>query len=93
MGITFFEELKEQFDYIVVDSSPIGQVSDTYNLATYIDATLYIVRYNYSYKAQLAIIEDVHHYQKLRQPMIVLNDARKKNTPVYGYGYGYSNAN
>ena len=90
---SFFEELKEQFDYIVVDSSPIGQVSDTYNLATYIDATLYIVRYNYSYKAQLAIIEDVHHYQKLRQPMIVLNDARKKNTPVYGYGYGYSNAN
>ncbi|WPP52910.1 GumC family protein [Catalinimonas niigatensis] len=83
------DELRKQFDYVIVDSSPIGQVADTFNLAPYIDSTLYIVRYNFSYKNQMAIVQDIYQNKKLKHPMIVLNDAKKKNKIGYGYGYGY----
>ncbi|MCH6234031.1 GumC family protein [Cognataquiflexum rubidum] len=87
--------LREKFDYIIIDSAPVGQVADVYNLAPYIDSTIYLVRYNYTYKSQLTIIADIYLNKKLNRPMVVLNDAKKKNSHVngYGYGYGYSGSN
>lgn len=85
------EELREKFDHILIDTSPIGMVADAFNLAPYTDSTLYVVRYNYSYKAQLNVIADIYENNKLSQPMIVLNDAKKKNGHSYSYGYGYGN--
>ncbi|MDF9799721.1 tyrosine-protein kinase Etk/Wzc [Catalinimonas alkaloidigena] len=83
------EELKKDFDHIILDSSPVGQVADAFNLAPYIDSTLYIVRYNYAFKEQLSIVEDIYRNKKLNHPMVVMNDAKKKNATAYGYGYGY----
>lgn len=85
------KELTELFDYVIIDSPPIGRVADGFNLAPYADSTLYIVRYNYSHKAQLAILQDIYQNKKLNHPMIVLNDARKEKGQGYGYGYGYGN--
>jgi len=82
------KELNHRFDHVVIDSCPIGQVADTFNLAPYADSTIYIVRYNYSYKAQLAVIQEIYQSKKLNHPMIVLNDAKKENGLSYGYGYG-----
>lgn len=84
-------ELRSAFDYVIIDSPPIGQVADTYGLAPFIDSNIYIVRYGYTYKSQLGIIEDIYQNKKLKQPMIVLNNASKKTGSVYGYGYGYGN--
>ncbi|WP_162343318.1 GumC family protein [Cyclobacterium salsum] len=83
--------LRNQFDYIILDSPPIGQVADTFSLAPFVDSTLFIVRYGYTYKAHLPILEDVYRSKKLSQPMVVLNDASKRNGYEYGYGYGNSN--
>src|SRR5690606_26085532 len=80
------KELNQCFDYVVIDSSPVGQVADTYNLAPYADSTLYIVRYNYTYKTQLAILQEIYRNKRLNRPMVVLNDAKNENA----YGYGYS---
>ncbi|WP_114751779.1 GumC family protein [Pleomorphovibrio marinus] len=87
------ETLRNEFDYIILDSPPIGQVADTFSLAPLIDSTVYIIRYGYTYKAQLAIIEDVYQNKKLKQPMLVMNDASKRSGHTYGYGYGYGHDN
>lgn len=87
------EELKAAFDYIILDSSPVGQVADTLALAPYIDSSLYIIRYNYTHKKQLQIIDDLYKSRKLKHPMIVLNDAKKSNSYGYSYGYGYGYGN
>ncbi|MHA6249625.1 GumC family protein [Pontibacter sp. CAU 1760] len=81
--------LKENFDHIIIDTAPIGQVADAFTLSSFIDSSVYVVRYNYTYKSQLQIVEDVYKQKKLHHPMIVLNDAQKENSYGYGYGYGY----
>ena len=85
----FIKELKEQFDYIIMDSAPIGMVADSFSLSPFVDFTVYIVRYNHTKKAQLEIIANAYRNKTLTQPMIVLNDAKEKNGSSYGYGYGY----
>ncbi|MHC2990863.1 capsular biosynthesis protein, partial [Pontibacter sp. HJ8] len=90
---TLIEELKSAFDFIILDSSPVGQVADTLALAPYIDSSLYIVRYNYTHKKQLQIVDELYKSRKLKHPMIVLNDAKKNNSYSYSYGYGYGYGN
>ncbi|QMU27422.1 GumC family protein [Adhaeribacter radiodurans] len=83
-----FQVLKANFDYIIVDTPPVGQVADAYNLAPFIDSTIYLIRYNYTFKEQINIINDIYLNKKLNQPMLVLNDAKVGDT--YGYGYAYT---
>ena len=86
-----FLGLKERFDYIIIDTSPVGQVADAFSLAPYADASIYLVRYNYTDKVQLNILKDIFENNKLKNPMIVLNDAKTENYKGYGYaGYGYA---
>lgn len=84
------EELKDRFDVVLIDSAPVGQVADAFALAPFIDQTLYVVRYNYTTKDQIDFIDDIGRKKKLKNPMIVLNDA--KMVMGYGYGYGYEYA-
>ncbi|WP_347158212.1 GumC family protein [Pontibacter chitinilyticus] len=86
------DELKQIFDYIIIDTSPVGQVADALALAPYADANIYIVRNNYTYKSQLDIINDLYSKKKLSQPMIVVNDAQKEDGYTYGYGYNQGNS-
>src|SRR5690606_31041787 len=82
------DTLKAEFDYIIMDTSPVGQVADALSLGEHSDSCLYLVRYNFTRKDQLKIIDDIYKNRKLKHPMIVLNDARKENS--YGYGYNFS---
>lgn len=81
--------LKEHFDYIILDTAPVGQVADAFALAPHIDSTIYLVRYNYTRRDQLEIVNDIYHNRKLNSPMLVLNDAKPTAGYSYGYGYGY----
>ena len=81
--------LRQQFDHIILDSSPIGQVSDAFALAPYLDYIIFLVRYNFTRKAQLSIVNQVLYNQKMPPMALVLNDARKNNQQEYGYGKGY----
>jgi capsular exopolysaccharide synthesis family protein len=85
---TLIQDLKEIFDFVIIDTSPIGQVADALALAPYIDSSIYLIRYNYTSKEQVKIIDDIYVNKKLRHPMIVLNDAKKENGYGFGYGYG-----
>lgn len=82
------DDLSLRFDHIIIDSSPVGQVADSFSIARYAHSTLLIVRYNYSFKSQLGLLQDIYQNKKLNHPMIVLNDAKKENGHEYGYGYG-----
>jgi capsular exopolysaccharide synthesis family protein len=88
-----FEELKERFDYIIIDTSPVGQVADAFSLAEYADVSIYLVRYNYTNKYQLSILKDIYDNNKLKNPMVVFNDAKREKNQKYSYGgYGYAMA-
>lgn len=84
-----FHELKKRFDYIIVDTSPVGHVSDAFELSPYADSSIYLVRYNYTNKTDLAIFEGICESKRLVNPMIVLNDAKKGNGSSHRYG-GYA---
>jgi tyrosine-protein kinase Etk/Wzc len=87
-----FTRLKGMFDHIIIDSAPIGLVADAFTLAQYLDSTIYLVRRDYTPKGRLELIDQVHRENKLRNPMIVLNDTEIRNGKGYGYGYGYGNS-
>ncbi|MEJ7663189.1 MAG: GNVR domain-containing protein [Hymenobacter sp.] len=70
--------LRQQFDHIILDSSPIGQVSDAFALAPYLDYTIFLVRYNFTRKAQLNIVNQLLANQKMPPMALVLNDAKKE---------------
>jgi capsular exopolysaccharide synthesis family protein len=84
--------LKSSFDYIIIDTAPVGRVADAFSLAPLIDSTIYVVRSNYTTKNQLDLIEDIYTNKKLAHPMIVLNDVTENASQAYGYGYGYGAA-
>lgn len=93
MGL-LFEKLKENYDYIVIDSSPVGLVSDAFALEQYTDATIYIVRQRYSLKKKLGFINELKSSGKLRNMVLVINDINpsgKYGYYGYGYTYGYRN--
>ena len=85
-----FTELKKRFDYVIIDTSPVGQVADAFSLAPFADSSIYLVRYNYTDKVQLNILKDIFDNGKLNNPMVVLNDSKGDSFKGYGYGgYGY----
>lgn len=83
------EILKNTFDHIIIDSSPVGQVADAFALAKYIDYTFYLVRYNVTSKGQLDIVKKIRQDKSLLPIGIVINGAKKGNLHDYGYGNGY----
>ncbi|NII84046.1 MULTISPECIES: GumC family protein [unclassified Pedobacter] len=80
------EELKAQFDYIIMDAPPIGIITDAQLLSVYADVTLYLVRQKVTQKDQLNIVEELFTSGKMKNLGIVVNDI---DTKLYGYGYGY----
>lgn len=94
-----FDQLKQEFDMVIVDSAPVGMVSDGYVLANYADATLFVVRHNYTFKKQLAMVQSIYQDKKLPHLSLVINDVKAQigygsyqgyvNYGYGGYGYGY----
>ena len=87
-GGKLIENLKEKFDYVIIDTPPVGKVADALSLASYVDATLFVVRYNYTKKEDLKIINEVTDNERLKPLMIVLNDVKIEKSSGYSYGYG-----
>ncbi|WP_372753021.1 GumC family protein [Mariniflexile sp.] len=85
---TLLQNLKAEFDYIIIDTAPIGKVSDAFALVPYVDATIYVVRSNYTEKADLELFDDIVQSKKLESVMLVLNDVTLDKSSGYGYGYG-----
>ncbi len=88
-------ELKQKYDYIILDSPPVGLVSDALELDQYCDVTLYIVRQNFSKKDMITLLNNRVKRGELKNTSIVLNgfENKAKYGTGYGYGYGYGYGN
>lgn len=89
-----FTSLKEQFDFVIIDSPPIAAVTDAKILSPFVDATIYIVRHNYTNYVFLNLLQDVYKKKSLKNIHIVFNGIKNKKIlgygySAYGYGYGY----
>lgn len=82
-----FARLREEFDYILIDSAPASQVSDTLILNRVSDATVYVCRANYSSKGNLRFANDMMAQNRLKNMVLVVNDVDEFHH-AYGYGYG-----
>jgi tyrosine-protein kinase Etk/Wzc len=80
--------LKNDFDYIVLDAPPVGLVTDAQILGAYADATMFIIRHNYTAKNQIYAIDNYHRSKKFNNLNIIVNSINLQRG--YGYGYGYS---
>lgn len=84
-----FDELKKEYDYIIVDTPPVSLVTDTLLIAKNADAFIYVIRANYLDKRMLGFIEDLYQQKKLPNLSLILNDTDLKKSYGYAYGYGY----
>lgn len=84
-----FKELKTMYDYIIIDSPPVGVVSDAYLMTRFADVTLYVVRQGYTHKD--AFVNNIQHMRqkKINNVSLVLNDVKARGM-AYDYGYEYS---
>jgi tyrosine-protein kinase Etk/Wzc len=90
-----FAWLKANFDVVIVDTAPVGMVSDAMTLGKFADCTMYLVRQGHTFKKQVALIDEFYQGSKLPRVSIIINDVRMKpgygyyGYGRYGYGYGY----
>ena len=82
------EQLKQHFDYIVLDTAPVGMVTDTQLIARIADLTVYVCRADYTRKSEFTLVNELAIANKLPNISIAINglDLNKKK---YGYYYGY----
>lgn len=93
------EILKEHFDYVILDTAPIGMVTDTQLIARVADLSVYVCRSGYTAKSEFKLINALKEEGKLPHPCILLNGIdmnQRENGSYYGYGkygkygkYGY----
>ena len=82
------ETLKKHFDYVIMDTAPIGMVTDTLLIGRVADLSVYVCRADYTHKAEYTLINELSIEKKLPNLCTVINgvDLKKRK---YGYYYGY----
>lgn len=97
MGV-MLEELKEKYDHIIIDSAPIGLVADYFAINEKVDATIFIVRQNYSQRKFVSEVIQLQQTNRIKNPYFLMNDYKEFNSKYgyygayrYKYGYSYSN--
>ncbi len=84
----FFDELRANYDIIVVDSAPVAMVSDTFSLSKWADATVCVTRAAYTKRMQVKQLNRLVADGRLKNAGIVINDTKPNADNGYGYGYG-----
>ena len=80
-----FAELRTMYDYIIVDSAPVGMVSDSFALSRISDATVYVCRANYTTLRDVRFFNELYSENRLKKMALVVNGTSARK----GYGYGY----
>lgn len=92
---------RAHYDYVILDTAPLGMVSDTFLLARAVDVVVYVARANYTNKAAIEMLNGWIRSKRIAVPTyLILNDVNMKSKAYsyrqygggrYGYGYGYAN--
>lgn len=86
----FMEEAKARFDYIILDNPPVALVTDGIIAGRHADLNLFVIRFRYSSREQIKLINELDNTKTLPRPALVLNDAIKENFAGGNY-YNYRN--
>jgi capsular exopolysaccharide synthesis family protein len=85
---SLFESVKNNYDYIIVDTAAVGLVTDTLLISQFADMFIYVVSANNLDKRQLHVAQTMYDEKRLPNMTILLNGTKKKSGYGYGYGYG-----
>ena len=100
--IDLMQQVKNNFDYVIIDTAPIGPVTDALLLKKYADVTLYVIRHGRTPKIFIRMINELKITQKFNNICLVFNGIKKRGIMIgngksengygsgYGSGYGYS---
>lgn len=83
------DELKEDYDHIIIDTSPVGLVADAFALDSFIDIALFVLRHKYSYKTTVKYLDTLYTKKRFKKMGVVINGITDIKGFNYGYGYGY----
>ena len=83
-----FETLKKQYDYIIIDTAPIGIVTDTKSLMHHTDLNLVLLKEDFAKKEFIPTIEQMINQYQFKNIALILNASKAKGGE-YGYGYSY----
>lgn len=100
---SLMEDLKSQYDCIVIDTPPLAFVTDAFVLSAFADHTIFVVRQDFTPKEALRQLDDFYTTGRLSKVSILFNDLRKSGLGYgygaygdgynyYGYSYGYGKA-
>lgn len=82
-----FVELRARFNYVIVDSPPIGLVTDAQLIAPFVDTTMYMVRNDHTPKTCLRMIDTLYKEQRFQRLNVILNAVGEGESYYYSYGY------
>ena len=82
------EILKKNFDYVILDTAPVGMVTDTLLIGRVADLSVYVCRADYTHKVEYTLINELAEEKKLPNICTVINGVDLKRRK-YGYYYGY----
>ena len=81
-------ELKTRFDYVIIDTAPIGPVTDAQLLAEYADISLFVIRHKHTPNVFIRMIDALHREKKFKNMSIVFNGIKPRGVSLFNYGFG-----
>ena len=85
----FIKELENDYQYILIDCSPNGLVTDAQLAAPLVDATIFIVRHEYTPQRAMLPLSNLYDEKKFPSLTVIYNGVKGNASYGYGYGYGY----
>ena len=89
-------ELKERYDYLLLDTAPVSPVTDAQLLQEFADINMFVIRHGVTPRHFLTLIETLHKQNKFKNMCVIFNGIKPRGFHVYGYalggygnGYGY----
>jgi tyrosine-protein kinase Etk/Wzc len=87
-----FDYGRENFDYVIVDTPPVGLITDALVMMKNVDVSLFVINTKFAKKQIINIVEEIVQTNKLQNFALILNGVKRRKSGYYynyGYGYGY----
>ena len=82
------DELRAEYDCVILDSAPIAMVSDSFSLSPFSDLVVYVTRANYTKRSLIKYFNTVMARGQIKNAGVIIHDSNPKMSQGYGYGYG-----
>ncbi len=85
---TMMQEIGKRFDYVIIDSAPIGPVTDSQLLNKYADITCYVVRHDKTPTVFIKLLDTLHRDGKFSNMCVIFNGVKPRGSAILNYGFG-----